>query len=511
MFLRLACAVTLVSLSLFTAAARPFQSPIVIDDNVRVFAMVAALNVSGFDVELGSEYHPARTEVRKVANGLDPDLLKRMRTFYSTHKGGEPDENQLAKYISLAVVLGDPPSFKMTTREEGLPDDVRSVLGFVPLLQEFYQKAGISRLWARVGGVYEVEMDRIGPTIRDIVAKTDSYLRAPTSSASSQTMRISVELAAPKNSVNVRSDRDDYYVILGYANTPKVEDIRHAYLHVRLNSYMAAAVPKVASRDGLMELLKGVDDVPRAYAANFETMLTESFVRAIELRLDREPPGRAQESLKILYRSGLLLAPYFYDSLIAYEATDSSLRNEVATIAGAVDLGKERLRFAETFHSIALPEKQPLRAEVPTPEVVDPVLEVIRAAERVFETDKNRARELFEAGLKADPNNGRATYGLGLIEMDKANSTNVDSERDASLDKALQYFERTIASESAGRSAKTWSYIHSGHILDFRCNRNAALAQYRKAIESGDETRDAQGIGIARRGLAEPFGGECQQ
>jgi hypothetical protein len=95
-----------------------------------------------------------------------------------------------------------------------LPDDVRSVLDFVPLLREFYQKAGITRLWARVGPVYEAEMDRIGPLIRDAIAKTDSYIRASSGGFSVQTMRISVELAAPQNSVNVRSDREDYYVVL---------------------------------------------------------------------------------------------------------------------------------------------------------------------------------------------------------------------------------------------------------------------------------------------------------
>jgi hypothetical protein len=488
--------------------ATPLQS-IVIDDNLRVFAMVAALNVAGFDVELSSQYHPARAEVRKIANTLDPDLLERLRTFYRTHKSGEPDENQLAKYISLAVILGDPPTFKLTTREEGLPDDVRSVVGFVPLLQEFYQKAGVSRLWATVGSAYEAEMDRIGPVIREVVLKSDSYLRASTIGVSSQTVWISVELAAPKNSVNVRSDRDDYYVILGYAATPRTEDIRHAYLHSRLNAYLSAAVPKVAKIDTLMELLKGAEGVPRAYSTNFEALLTESFVRAIELRMDREPSAKAQESLKFLYRSGLLLAPYFYDALIAYEASDLSLRNEIATIAAGVDAGKERSRFAETFHSIVLPERQPLRAEVPSKPVVDPVLELLRAAEFAFDKDKPRAREFFETVLKAEPNNGRAIYGLGLIEMDQANLARVDSEREAALDKALQYFERTIVSESATRTAKTWSHIYAGHILDFRCNRSAAVAHYRKAIESGDDTRDAQKT--AQRDLAKPFGGECQQ
>jgi hypothetical protein len=515
MFLRLACAVILVSAAVTGATAEPAQqvqaySPIVIDDNVRVFTTVAALNVAGFDVELSSQYHPARAEVRKLATTLDPDLVQRLKAFYNTHKSGEADENQLAKYISLAVLLGDPPEFKLTTREEGLPDDVRSVLDFVPLLREFYQKAGVTRLWARVGPAYEAEMDRIGPLIRDAIAKTDSYIRASSGGFSVQTMRISVELAAPQNSVNVRSDREDYYVVLGYAATPRVEEIRHAYLHVRLNSYLAAAVAKVVNGDSLLGLLSGVEGVPRAYATNFETMLTESFVRAIELRMDREPPARAQESLRNLYRSGLLLAPYFYDALIAYESSDSSLRSEIATIAGAVDVGKERTRFQDTFHTITLPERQPLRAEVPTAPKGDPVLDLLRSAQAVFDKDKPRAREAFEKVLKDyDANNGRALYGIGLIEMDNANRAASDTERDATLSAALGYFERTIASTSADRSMKTWSHIYAGHILDFKCNRSAATDHYKKAIESGDDTRDAQKT--AQRDLAQPFGGECQQ
>jgi hypothetical protein len=492
------------------SASPQAQSSIIIDDNLRVFTMVAALNVAGFDVELGPRYHPAREEVRKVATTLDADLLQRLRVFYSTHKFGEPDENQLAKYISLAVLLGDPPDFKLSTREEGLPDDVRSVMGFVPLLREFYLKAGVARLWVRVGPVYEAEMDRMGPLVRDVIAKTDSYLRASTGGFSAQTMRISVELAAPQNSVNVRSDREDYYVILGYAQTPKLEEIRHAYLHVRLNTYAAAAVSKVANRETLLDLLTGVEDVPRIYASSFETMLTESLVRAIELRMDRGPAARVQESLRTLYRSGLLLAPYFYESLAGYETSDSSLRGEVANMAGAIDIQKEKIRFQQTFHSITLPDRQTVRAEVPAAPAVDPVLELLRAAQASFDKDKPRAREAFEKVLKDyDANNGRALYGIGLIEMDKANQATSDSERDAALNEALKFFERAIASTSADRSMKTWSHIYSGHILDFKCNRAAAVDHYRKAVETGDDTRDAQKT--AQRDLAQPFGGECQQ
>jgi hypothetical protein len=506
MVLRLTCALALFCVFAVSAVSMPAQSPIAIDDDIRIFTMVAALNVSGFDTELGPKYHPVREEIRKVADSLDPELLQRMRDYYRTHKAGGTDDIQLAKYISLAVVLTDPP-FKPVAREESLPDDARSVLDFAPLLQEFYQKAGITRLWARVSPEYEKEMDRLGPFIRNAIARSDGYLRVISGGSTTEMMRITVELGAPQNTVNVRSHHDDYSVVLGYTEMPatKVEEIRHAYLHVRLNNYAAAAAYKVQSRSILMALLNTASGVQREFSSNFENMFTESLIRAVELRLDRVPAAAADERVKSNYRSGLLLMPYFYEALPTYETGDNPFREEIGLMAAAIDAGKERERFQSTFENIPLPQRQIVQGEVPVapaPAPVDPVRELLRTAEAAFERDKPRAREAFEKVLRDyDPDEGRALYGLGLIEMEKA-----DEE---SFTRALQYFARTIQSSSASRSMKTWSYIYSGHILDFKCNRPAALENYRKAIETGDDTRDAQKI--ARRDMAQPFGGECQQ
>ena len=501
MFLRLTRVVAMVCICALSASGMVVQSQISIDDDIRIFSMVTALNVSGFDAELNPPYHEVRAELRKVSEGLDPDLLKRMRDFYSTHRAGGTDEDQLAKYISLAIVLTDPP-FKAVGLEEALPDDARSVLGFVPLLQEFYQKAGISRLWARVSPAYEQEMNRIGPSIRAVVARTDAYLRVISGSLAAQSMRITVELGAAKNTVNVRSFHDEYSVILGYAATPKIEEVRHAYLHVRLNNFAAAAALKAKGRTELMTLLRNAEGVERQYSTNFENMFIESVVRAVELRLDRLPATTAETSVKSHYRSGLLLLPHFYESMPAYEAGENIIRDEIAAIAANLDVAKEQERFQKTFYTIPLPQKQVALSETPVQVAapsVDPVLELLRTAQAAFEKDKPRALEAFEKVLaEHNPNDGRALYGIALIEMDRQH-----------LDEALEYFERTIASDNADRSMKTWSYIYAGHILDFKCNRAAALEKYRKAIETGDDTRDAQKI--AKRDLAQPFGGECQQ
>jgi tetratricopeptide (TPR) repeat protein len=126
-------------------------------------------------------------------------------------------------------------------------------------------------------------------------------------------------------------------------------------------------------------------------------------------------------------------------------------------------------------------------------------MDLLLAAQAAFAKDKPRARELFEKVLRDhDPNNGRALYGIGLIEMDKVN-----------LDEALQYFEKTIKSGTADLSMKTWSYIYSGRILDFKCQRAAAVENYRKAIQTGDNSQNAQAA--AEGSLTKPFGGECPQ
>ena len=133
---------------------------------------------------------PRGRNFEKSQNDLDPDLLKRMRDFYSTRKAGGTDEDQLAKYISLAVVLDDPP-IQAHREEENLPDDARSVLGFVPLLQEFYQKAGVSRLWAEVVSRIRRRDGPPGTADSDAIARRrDAYLRVVSGGSSTQTLRI---------------------------------------------------------------------------------------------------------------------------------------------------------------------------------------------------------------------------------------------------------------------------------------------------------------------------------
>jgi tetratricopeptide (TPR) repeat protein len=500
MFLRL----TAVFLMIYGCCAAAFgqaASNVGVDTDLRLFTTLAALNAAGFDIELGSQYHPTRAEVRKFADGLDPDLKRRLRQFYEARKGGQPDEAQLSKYVSLALVLTDPPELKPAFREEALPPDAREVLGFAELLREFYQKARISQRWSAIRPQYEEEMNRLGPQVRDVIRKTDAYLRL-TQGPNARNMHILVELAAPINSINVRSNQDEYYVVLGSFSNVGMDDVRHAYLHFHLDGMVRSNAMKVEDRARLLAMTTDQAGVQKEYTRDFYAMATESLIRAIEVRIDRPPAARADETIRGYYRSGLLLAPYFYESLQEYEATAGSLRDDFRRITEGINFKKEQDRFVQTFKSIPIPQKPALRAEVPEPPPappVNPVRELLKTAEGAFNSGDNaRALAAFNKVLTdLDPNNGSAFYGIGLIASRAGNS-----------DQARQYFDRALRSDSAEPSMKVWSAVLLGRIFDLECERAHALEYYRQAVQIGDDTRNAQAA--AKDGINKPYGDGCK-
>ncbi len=487
---------------LFVLPAVPqANSSATIQPDLRVFTTMAALNAAGFDVEFASDYHPVREAVRKYAAEIDPDLLARLRSFYKAHKGPETDDVQLGKYISLAVNITDAPAFKPIARDDLLPPDARSIVDFVPLLREFYEKAHIAQHWLELRGEYERAMGQIAPPLRQAIVRTDAYLHLPLG-GTTRSMAIYLELAAPANTVNLRNNQDTYSVVIGASAAPRVEDIRHAYLHFLLDGVVFRNMPKISSPAQLLELMNSAEGVDPAYTSDLRVITTESLIRALELRMDRVPAARAKEALDMNYRTGLLLTPYFYDALQNFEKGDLSIREAFADMASDIQFKTEQQRFRAKFYSIPLPQKTVVRPEVPAPpppSPPNPVRDLLKTAEAAFNSgDTQTARAAFEKVLSDfDHENGPAVYGLALIESKNENR-----------DEAQQYFERAVRSESLEPSMKVWSYIYLARIFDLQCNRDRAIEYYQQAVKVGDDTRNAQAA--ARGGIQAAYGDGCK-
>jgi tetratricopeptide (TPR) repeat protein len=500
MFRRLVLLLSLL-LALATASYAQSSGAVLIDTDLRFFTAMVALNAAGYDVELGSQYHPVRVAARNLGDKLDPDLRQRLHDFYEAHKRNETDEAQLSKYISLAVMATAPPELKLPPREEVLPPDARPVKGFIDLMREVYAKANIPTEFEALRPQYELEMNRLAGPIREQLVKTDAYLRVPLGGASTRTLQILVELAAPINSVNVRSDQDNYYVILGQSTTLHLDDIRHAYLHFQLDNLVAEYMSKVANGPNLLALIKNVAGVDRAYTNDFHGMMVESLIRAIELRMDRVMAAKAKETVASYYRTGLLLLPYFYSELGDYEVQEAGLRDTFPDMAVGIHVPDEKARFDTSFMSIPIPQKIEATAEVPKVEPLpppNPVHDLLKQGEAALNSNNtDKAKEAFDTILSNyDRENGAALYGLALIASREGNS-----------DLARDLFDRTTRAVDVDPSMKVWAYIYLGRIFDLQCQRDRAIEYYQQAVKLGDDTRKAQSI--AKEGIKKPYGDGC--
>src|SRR5262245_45342879 len=128
------------------------QSPskITLETSETVFTFFAALNSCGYDQEL-AQSDAVRAQIRRdlaqvVSASEDAGRDQRqICAFYNEHQPHDPSRN-IAQYVSLALNTTDPPQFKPTVKEADLPPDASNVLGFLTLVQRFYDDAGLHKL-----------------------------------------------------------------------------------------------------------------------------------------------------------------------------------------------------------------------------------------------------------------------------------------------------------------------------------------------------------------------------
>ena len=294
-------------------------------------------------------------------------------------------------------------------------------------MREFYDKAHLSQHWFELRPEYNRAISQMAPGLRALIVRTDAYMRIPLGSMASRSMSIYIELAAPVNTVNVRSNQDSYYVIIGDSANPRTDDIRHAYLHFQLDSLIAVNANRIQGAAQLLDLVRKQDGVDATYTAEFHVMATESLIRALELRMDRVADTRARESLDTFYRAGLLLTPYFYDALEGYEKGDVGIREAFVEIYRNIELKTEQARFRQTFSRIPAPLKSVARPEVPQPPpapLTNPARDLLKEAETAFNAgNMAKAQAAFERVLaEFDREDGEAMYGQGLIASKKGDN-----------------------------------------------------------------------------------------
>jgi tetratricopeptide (TPR) repeat protein len=102
------------------------------------------------------------------------------------------------------------------------------------------------------------------------------------------------------------------------------------------------------------------------------------------------------------------------------------------------------------------------------------------------------AQQQFEAALKLDRSNSWVYYNLGLLFLEQRN-----------WQQALDNFEASLLGTLKPSWIEVWAHIKRGNAYDAKGERNRAVAEYQKAVQSGIDYDNAQAA--AKKYLASPY------
>ena len=456
-----------------------------------LFTVLTAINTCGYDQELGAS-DPLRSQIRSevgsaVANTPGAqDVIGPMCLFYRQHQAPDPTHD-LSHYVSLALYLDAPPAFALKVKAVELPPDAEVVADFVPLMRAFYEKLGLHAIWERHRARYAELVDIYHAPLAKMTFDTEIYLKMPSAGYLGRQFTIFLDAMGAPAQTNARNYGSNYYVVISPTSSTsiKMQQIRHTYLHYLLDPL---ALKNGGAFKRLEPLLGRVQDAPMddAFKNNISLLVTESLVRAIEEHLTKVPEAQLVKDLDQDDKEGYILTHYFYDALDKFNRDAAGMRDAYTDLIGQIEVNKEMKRAAQIeFAREATPEL------LHQPGSQNRLL--LNAERRLAAGDRETAQKLAQKALDGQEEDaGRALFILAEV-----------ATQNRDIEGARSYFERALQT-AHDPDVIAWSHIYLGRIFDLKENRDAALDQYRAAL-------DAAGVSLpkvasaARQGLEQPY------
>ncbi len=461
---------------------------VTLDSSEQIFDVLAALNAAGYNTGADSgSSDDTRHEVRRLLAAKNIPVAADIAKFYREHQIKDDPGADLGQFISLALLIGPPPDFKLQVNSSDLPPDAKSVEKLLPLLRRFYQQADLQGLWVRVQPREEEARAPYVSTVRRDITLSDAYLRFPAGSYLGRSYHIYICLLGAPEETQARIYGESYYLVITPAQTLKFSDIRHQYLHFLLDPLAVKYAAEMDEKHDLIQIARKAPALSDDFKDDFSLLMTECLIKAVELRMDK--PKDAAQQVNQLEESGLILTRYFYEALADYQKQDAPISVYYKQMIQGIDVAQEQEDLAKV-HFSPPPAPKILRT---TPQLSAEEQLLTDASNLVYQGKYLEAREKYEQVLeKYDAHSERALYGMAVV-----------SSNTRKPDTAEKYFKQTLAVARDTRIV-TWSHIYLGRLYDLESRRDEALAQYRASALTAPSFPNA--VRAVQDGLRYPFG-----
>jgi tetratricopeptide (TPR) repeat protein len=385
----------------------PPEANVRIAPDVRTFVVMAALNVAGFDYETGGQpLSPARLELRKDLDGLDPKVKDKLAAFYRSHRRPDGDETgEAARYAALSVLMTEPPAFSVyQSADRPVPTDLQPLLapdgdlreGFVSLIREFYGKSRIKELipkYMAIGEAYAAAYRTpVGSVIYEVLdyfhtkpetvinmrplvvttgeaegkkqketiitrSRTRQVFVIPDPLAALDTATVRGDILNQKEDLLARKIGDDYIVIVGPSRSINSDSVRQAVIRFVIDPMVERHLKaSLEYKDQITKLVSAVPTAAKQYANSVYLVVRESLAQAAETRMRRINAIATRGSygdddatfdLAQAYLRGAVLSFHFYESLIGLEKVGISMEDFFDNMVSNTRFDREMVRTRE--------------------------------------------------------------------------------------------------------------------------------------------------------------------
>jgi tetratricopeptide (TPR) repeat protein len=468
------------------------QSMITLDGDIRLFTVLSALHAAG--VNFGPAVSPGVGRIRQqVQSAIDKDLpgelREKLKQFYTSHQEGTDRSVELSKYLSLALVLEQPPKWGFVWSHEKLPPDVLPIEEFQPLVKEFYEVTHLEKLWGNAQPTLEAYIGAQQAPIMMTIQQTEAYLRLPSFSYLGRRYLIAIDLLGASSAAVARNYGEDYYLVISPAPRANLDEIRHQFLHFVLDPLSLKYANRFYHKQALMEVATRNPNLDPQFRKDFVLYAIECIIRAAELRMRKLPAAKAEDELTRNAASGFFLIKHFYNQFLEFEKGEQGIREAMGDMVESIDVEGEK-KYAASLALISVPPAPapPKRPRTENEKKLD------EAEDLISEEKYESAKKIFKQIAESDADlRSKALYGLGIACSLQRNTED-----------ARSYFEQALEDKNADGATKAWSHVYLGRLYDLEGERESAVREYAAAVQLGEDTRGA--LAAAKRGLEKPFG-----
>lgn len=499
-----------------------------------LFAMASALNVCGYDEGL-ADSSPVRARVRDELNQVftrseDARTSRDNLCLYITQHRMTGTEHDISQYISLALYLTAPPEMETTADLTQMPPDATSVVEIVPLLNAFAKATDLHGIWLAIHHIYDEQIDQLHDPLSKMIVSTNLYLKQPAETYTGRRFRVVMEPMLSPLAVNARIYGADYVVVVSpHDGQIPMNDVRHTYLHYTIEPLLYARSNAI---DRTQPILKEIHEAPIAfrYRSDPVPLTVECLIKAIEARTmdtgipnyqlpagvprsdmpkyehERQQVEQKQEAVRLAavhhdMTQGFVLTQYFFEQLIQFEKDPASLRDTIGEMVYSMDVDQQSRRIKQLQFDAQADEDVLVR---PKPRK----LEGLDLAEFKLQTgDVNGAAAMARQALADKSSSLQSVANAARADFILARVAAMTGHPDEAIDR----FQETLATSKDARLV-SWSHIYLGRMLDLDCKRDAAVSEYKLALDHRDGQQDTRLA--AERGVKTAYavkGHSCQE